>query len=145
MIGAAVMAMNAALMLSDRAPTSIRVFLGENARRLSERIDNDVQARAAGEVSLLQGDALVHIAVWSLAATFVGLAIWRWRGLIIGSLGVLVYAIVVELAQGPFSTSRSVEGKDIVFNVVGVASGMLVAAAIFYAYDSVTSRSADRG
>ena len=145
LLGAAVLLMNAALMLSDRAPTAIRVFLGENARRVSERIDGDERARAAGEVTVLQGDAIVHITVWSLATVFVGMAIWRWRGLLIASLCVLAYAAAVELAQGRFSTSRSVEGSDFVFNIVGVAGGMIAVAAVFHVYDSITSRPLNRG
>jgi hypothetical protein len=70
----------------------------------------------------------VHIAVWGAATALVGLTIWTWRGLAGAAAGVLALSLAVEVGQGVYSTSRSVEMSDALANAAGVALGTLGAA-----------------
>lgn len=141
LLGVAMLAFNAALMMSDRAPRALRILFGDVVRSLSERID------AGGRVDRhdarrLAGDATVHIGVWFVAVVLLALAIWTWRGLASAAIGVFAASIVVEVGQERFSTTRTVEPSDIFFNGVGVAFGTLVAALVFNVWDIAATRRA---
>lgn len=133
------LAFNAALMTADRAPRLIKFVLGDIVRALSDRID------AGGRVDVrdarpLAGDATVHIGLWFAVVVLVALTIWSWRGLAATAVGVFLVSVAVELGQGRYSTTRSVERSDVFFNGVGVALGVLAAAAIFTLWDRAARR-----
>ena len=65
----------------------------------------------------------MHVAVWALAVGLVGLAVWTWRGLVVGALAVFVVSLLVEAAQGRYSDTRLVEAGDVRANAAGVAVG----------------------
>ncbi len=127
-LGLGVVLFNVALMLSDRAPAFLRRAFGDAVVRLSDRID--ATGRIPAE-QLPESDAVVHIAVWAVAMTLVGLTIWTWRGLLIASLAVLTISAVVEIAQGMYSSSRAVERSDTIANTIGVVAGTILAAAAY--------------
>ncbi len=136
LLGLATVLFNAALMLSDRAPSVLRRVFGDAVVRLSERID------AAGRIpaeQLPETDAIVHIAAWAAATVLVGLTIWTWRGLVIGALTVLAVSIVVELGQGVYSSSRVVEADDAIANAAGVALGTVLAALAYLAWSTLAA------
>jgi|HigsolmetaAR201D_1030396.scaffolds.fasta_scaffold64541_1 hypothetical protein len=128
------LAFNAALMLSDRAPGLLRRVFGDSVQRLSARIDAserlaDLAARAGTQVP--ESDAIVHVAVWAVAALLVGLTVWSWVGLLFGSAVVLGASAVVELAQGRLTDTRAVEASDLAANALGVAAGTVAAGACY--------------
>ena len=121
--------LNAVILLSDRAPG---VF-----RRLSARIDSEVQ-RAAGAAGVdvpgrglraPQSDFDIHVLIWGVAALLVGLAAWSWVSLFMASSTVFASSVVLELAQGAYSRTRSVQFSDIVGNALGVVVGTFVVGA----------------
>ena len=132
LLGSAIVLFNIALMLSDRAPGFLRRVFGDAVDRLSNRID--AAARIPAE-QLPGSDAIVHIAVWGAAMALVGLTVWTWRGLVIAAPAVFATSIVVEIAQGVYSTSRMVEPSDVLANAVGVAAGTLAAAVAYLSWN----------
>ena len=116
-------AINAVILLSDRAPG---VF-----RRLSSRIDAGVHRAAGaagvdvpgGSVRVTRSDFDVHVAIWAVAALLVGLAMWSWASLVMASAAVLVTSVGLELAQQAYTRSRSVQFEDILGNTLGVVAG----------------------
>jgi hypothetical protein len=137
-LGAAVLAFNAALMISDRAPMLLRHLLGDWARRLSERIDAGARVvSAASDPRLPESDALVHIGVWGLAIGLLGVAVWTWRGLVVGAIVVFAGSLVVEFSQGRFSDTRAVEVSDVRANALGVALGVIVVSVCYLAWTAL--------
>ena len=129
---------NAALMVSDRAPGLLRRLFGDWVRRLSERIDAGARvASVASDPRLPESDALVHVAVWALAVSLVGLAVWTWTGLAVGTIVVFACSLAVEFAQGRLSDTREVEVSDVVANAFGIAIGVTVVAACYVAWSAL--------
>jgi hypothetical protein len=123
------LAANAVILLSDRAPG---VF-----RKISSRIDAGVHRAAGaagvdvpgGSVRVPQSDFDVHVVIWAVAALLVGLAMWSWASLVMASAAVLVASAGLELAQGAYSRSRTVQFEDLLGNTLGVAIGTCAVAA----------------
>ena len=122
-------AVNAVILLSDRAPGLFR--------RLSARIDAGV-SRAAGatgvdvpgrDVRVPRSDFDVHVLIWAVAALLVGLAAWSWLSLFVASATVFGSSVAIELAQRTYSNSRTVQFEDVVANAVGVLAGTCAVAA----------------
>lgn len=135
------MLITTALLLADRAPGVLRTVFGERARRLWTRIDagnrlGDVSAGSAA-AELTQPDFLVHVALWTLIATLVGIAIWTWRGLVIAGVVLGATSVALELAQGRYATTRSVEASDAAANLLGLAIGSSIAACCYLAWTGV--------
>lgn len=125
---------NAALMISDRAPG----LFGDSIQRVSERIDAGARVRSvASDARLPESDTLVHIGVWALAAGLVGIAVWSWRGLIVGGAVVFAGSLVVELSQDRLSDSRSFERSDVAANALGVALGVVATALCYIVWSAV--------
>lgn len=123
-----------ALLLSDRAPGLLEMAFGDRARQLWERIDAAERVGLRPDADVPPTDFLAHVAIWAVVATLFGLAVWSWRGLV-GSAVVLGGAsLLVELAQGRYSTARTVQADDAVANVIGVAMGVVAAAACYLAW-----------
>lgn len=134
MLGVGVLLFNAALMVSDRAPG----FLGNAARRLSARLDAGTSIRsAATDPRLPESDALVHIAVWALAIGLVGIAVWTWRGLLVGGVVVFGCSVVVEISQERLSDSRNFEMSDVAANATGVVVGASVVAVCYLTWSAL--------
>ena len=121
---------NALILLSDRAPGLFR--------RLSARIDAEVQ-RAAGAAGVdvtgrglraPQSDFDIHVLIWGVAAVLVGLAAWSWLSLLMANSTVFASSVVLEMAQGAYSRTRSVQFSDIVGNALGVVVGTCLVAAL---------------
>ena len=134
LLGLAAFAANAVILLSDRAPGLLR--------RLSRRIDAGVDraANATGldvpgrDVRVPQSDFDIHVAIWAVAALLVGLAMWSWLSLLVGSGLVFGVSVALELAQAGYTRSRSVQFDDVVANAVGVAGGTVAVAAFALAW-----------
>lgn len=140
LLGVAAMLFNAMLMLSDRAPGALQRVGGGAVRRLFERID--LGGRGAGVLDdprLPENDAIVHIAVWALAAALVGWAVWSWIGLAIGAVAVFAGSLVIETLQGSLSSTREVESSDVKANLAGVVLGSAVVAACYLAYSALAT------
>ena len=144
LLALAAFAANAVILLSDRAPGLFR--------RLSSRIDAGVH-RAAGaagvevpgaSVRVPQSDFDVHVAIWAVAALLVGLAMWSWASLVMGSAGVLVTSAGLELAQQAYTRSRTVQFEDLVGNTLGVVIGTCAVAAFALAWSVLVSRGSGR-
>jgi hypothetical protein len=135
------MLITAALLLSDRAPGVLRTVFGDRARELWNRIDaghrlGDAPSGSAA-AELTQPDFLVHVALWTTIAALVGIAIWTWRGLVIAGVALAVLAVSLELAQGRYATTRSVEASDAAANLMGLAVGSSIAACCFLAWSGI--------
>jgi hypothetical protein len=140
LLGVAAMLFNGMLMLSDRAPGALQRIGGSAVRRLFERIDLGGRgADVLNDPRLPEDDAIVHIAVWGLAAVLVGWALWSWIGLAVGAIAVFAGSLVIEAMQGSLSTTRQVESSDVKANLVGVALGTTVAAACYLAYSALAT------
>ena len=139
MLGAGALLFNAALMLSDRAPRATRRILGGFQRRLSERIDADSRVHLAADEHLPESDAIVHIGVWAVAVILVGMTVWSWRGLAVAAIGVFAVSVAIELGQGRYSATRSVESGDILANATGTAVGVAVTACAYLAWSVIAA------
>lgn len=129
---------NVALMISDRAPDATRRIFGDFASRLSDRIDASERASALGDGRLPESDAIVHIGVWAIATLLVALTIWTWWGLVVTAITVFSSSLLVEFAQGRYSSSRSVEVSDVFANAVGVSMGIVAATVCFALWSGVS-------
>jgi hypothetical protein len=128
------------LMLSDRAPGALRRVGGDYMRRLFERIDaSERAAEVLADPRLPESDAIVHVAVWAVAIGLVGLAVWSWRGLILGAIAVFACSLLVEAAQGRWTDSREVEASDVRANAAGVALGSVAVAACYLLYSALAA------
>lgn len=128
LLSLAALAVNAVILLSDRAPGLFR--------RLSARIDAGVSRTAGatgvdvpgGRVRVPRSDFDVHVVIWGFAALLVGLAMWSWFSLAVGNTTLFGSSVVVELAQRSYSNSRTVQFEDIVANAVGIVAGTCLVA-----------------
>lgn len=128
-----------ALMISDRAPGVLVDVFGDTARQLWDRVDASQRARLATDGALPEEDFVVHAVVWAAITGLVALAIWTWTGLVVAIVGVFGFSVVVELAQGSFSSTRSVESVDIVANGVGVVAGAAAATVVLLGWSVVAA------
>ena len=120
---------NALILLADRAPGLLS--------RLSYRVDAGVHRAAGaagvdvpgGSLNVPQSDFNVHVLIWAVATLLVGLAMWSWASLVMGSAFVLVTSVALELSQYFFTRSRTVQLQDVLGNVLGVVTGMCAVAA----------------
>lgn len=131
-IGAALF--NVALMLSDRAPGLSKRIFGDLAIQLSDRLNRSDRFGSLTEGRRPGNDDIVHIGVWAVAMTLVGLAIWRWAPLLIAALALFAASVVVEVAQGRYSSTRNVERSDVLANAYGVALGVIACALCYLAW-----------
>ena len=133
---------NVALLLSDRAPTVLRVLFGDFARRLSNRLDSDGQAGNALEARSVGSDSLVHFGLWAVATILIGIAVWSWIGLATSALVISAGSLLTEVAQGRYSSTRAVESKDAMFNLLGIGTGIAAVALLYLGYAAVASLAA---
>jgi hypothetical protein len=138
-LGVAALLFNVLLMMSDRAPGAMRRIGGDVVHRLFERIDAGDPAEVLADPRIPEGDAIVHFAVWAVAVVLFGWAVWTWIGLVIGALAVFAASMVVEVAQGRYSDTRSVEASDVRANVAGILAGVAFVAACYLAYSAVSA------
>jgi len=141
LLSSVAMLITAALLLSDSAPGVLQTVFGERARQLWNRIDagNRIGDASTGSTAaeITQPDFLVHLALWTIIAALVGIAIWTWRGVMIASVALAAIAIGLELAQGRYATTRAVEASDAAANLAGIALGSSIAACCFLAWSAV--------
>ncbi len=131
-VGAAVF--NVALMLSDRAPGLSRRLFGDFAQRLSDRLNPAERIGALTQGRNTGNDDIVHIGVWAVAMTLVGLALWKWTPLIIAAVVLFLGSVFVEIAQGRYSSSRNVERSDVIANGIGVVLGVAACVLCYLAW-----------
>lgn len=137
LLGVGAMAFAAALMISDRAPSVLRRLFGEDVRRLWDRIDASERAQFVNEADLPEADFVVHVVVWAVTVMLVAMAIWTWRGLSVAVGGVFASSVIIELAQGRFSDTRSVSLDDVVANGVGVVLGACAVALMYLGWNGL--------
>jgi hypothetical protein len=142
LVAIAALIFNVLLMLSDRAPAALRRIGGEFISKLFDRIDAGDRASAVlADPRLPQSDAIVHVAVWAIAVSLIGLAVWTWIGLLIGAVGVFAASIVVESAQGRYTDTRAVEASDVRANLTGILVGTAFVALCYLAYSALAALS----
>lgn len=129
---------NVALLLSDRAPDFTREAFGGFARRLSDRLDAQRRAELVRDGGLPESDAIVHIGLWAVATFLVVLTVWTWRSALLIAPAVFGVSLIIELAQGRYSTTRDIERSDMFANAVGVICGLAAALACMAAWMWVT-------
>lgn len=122
--------LTAALMLSDRAPGVLADVFGDDTRRLWARIDASGRADFVADGERPETDAVVHVVVWAAVTGLSVLAVWSWRWLAAVAAGAFGASVVVELAQGRWSSTRAVERSDIGANLVGVTVGTVAAVGV---------------
>jgi hypothetical protein len=135
---------NVALLLSDRAPKALRMLFGDFAGQLSNRLDSSGQASNALEARNVGSDSLVHLGLWAATTILIGIAVWSWIGLAMSAIVVSGGSLLTEIAQGRYSSTRAVESKDAMFNLLGVAMGTAAVALLYLGYGAVTGRAAVR-
>jgi hypothetical protein len=136
-LGFGAMLSTVALLLSDRAPGVLSSMFGDRARRLWERIDASERVDLPPGSDLPATDFLVHIAIWAVVTTLVGLTIWGWRSLVIAAAGLAVASGLLELAQGRYAETRAVEARDAVANLLGIGVGLVAVACCYVAWSGV--------
>ncbi len=139
LLGFAALLTTAALLLSDSAPGILRTVFGDHARQIWERIDAAGRVDATAPAGVAQSDVLVHLALWAAVTMLAGIAIWTWRGLIMGVAALAVVSGGLELAQGRFSSARTVEASDAAANLAGVSLGALATAVCYLAWSAAAS------
>lgn len=140
LLGVAMLLVTAALMVSDRAPRLVRRVGGDLAQRISERIDADGRAaRMASDPRIPESDALIHIGLWGVVVVLVGLAVWTWWGLVVAAAGVFAASVFVEVSQGAFADTRTVEVRDVIANGGGVALGTVAVAVCYLGWSALAS------
>lgn len=139
LVGVAVVAANTALLLSDRAPRALRSMFGDLAVDISRRLDSDGRATAALDARDVGSDSIVHLGLWATATVVIGLAVWSWGGAAISAVVVGAVSLLVEVAQGRYSTTRNVEMRDAVFNLLGVAVGTVAVVGLYLVVEAVGS------
>ncbi len=140
LVAGAAMLVTAALLLSDRAPGILRTLFGDRARELWERVDAGTRLDASvGSATATQPDFLVHVALWAIITGLVGIAVWTWRGLLIGIVTLIVVSIVLEVAQGRFASTRAVQASDAAGNLVGIALGATTAGVCFVVWSCLAA------
>lgn len=130
---------NVALMLSDRAPSLSKRLFGDFAIRLSNRLDAPRRVVGVTDGRTPESDAIVHVGVWAVATVLVGLAVWRWWGLVVAAITVFAFSVFVEVGQGRYSATRAVEMKDVLANGFGVAGGTVACIGCYLAWSAVAS------
>jgi hypothetical protein len=136
-LAVAALLFNAAVMLSDRAPSSLRGIGGDLVRRLSDRIDAGGRpSRIAADPRLPESDTLVHIGLWGTAMILVGLTLWTWRGLAVAAVVVFATSVLIEIAQARVTDTRVSQWEDVVANAVGIGLGTVVVAACYLAWSA---------
>jgi|TARA_R110002110_G_scaffold411380_1_gene635689 hypothetical protein len=130
---------NVALLLSDRAPTVLRVLFGDFTRQLSNRLDSNGQAGNALEARSVGSDSLVHFGLWAVVTILTGIAVWSWIGLATSALVISAGSLLTEVAQGRYSSTRAVESKDAMFNLLGIGTGTAAVALLYLGYAAVAS------
>lgn len=117
LLSAAALFVSSVLLLSDSAPGLLH--------RLSKRIDVG-SSRAAKLVSETrpQSDFEIHVLVWAVVMTLIGLAMWSNRSLLISAVAVLITSVLAERAQYVLTQTRSMQITDLVANVIGVLAGL---------------------
>lgn len=120
------LAFTALLLLSDRAPGVLRDVLGDAADRLWNRIDA-TRAHRLGEQAREQPDFVVHVVIWAVVTALCALTIWTVRGLAVVMVGAFALGLLLEGAQGVFTSTRAVEMRDVVGNACGIAVGGVAA------------------
>ena len=128
-----------ALMLSDRAPGVVKRLFGERVRLLWERIDATGRAEFVTADRVPESDNMVHIAVWAVVMLLVGLTVWSWRWLIVAAPMVIGASAIVEVGQGRWADTRSVEASDIVANSLGVCLGVVGAALLYLCWSAAAA------
>lgn len=136
-LGVGAMLSTGALLLSDRAPGVLQAVFGDRARQLWERIDASARVDLPPGSELPGTDALVHIAIWAVVATLVGLTVWGWRGLVFVTVCLAAASGLLELAQGRYAETRAVEASDAVANLLGIGVGVVVVAVTYLLWSGV--------
>ncbi len=132
-------AFNIALMLSDRAPGLSRRLFGDFAQRLADRLNPADRIGTLTQGRNTGNDDIVHIGVWAVAMTLVGLALWKWAPLVIAAVVLFVGSVFVEIAQGRYSSSRNVERSDVIANGIGVAFGVAACILCYLAWSGAAA------
>lgn len=137
LVGLVVVASNAAIMLSDRAPGLLRRITLGLAERISRRLDTRTPTALANDPRLPDGDVLVHVGVWAAATLLVGWAVWSWGGLLLGATAVLMISFAVEFAQERVTETRVFDVQDLVANTAGVTLGVVVAGLCYVLWNTL--------
>lgn len=130
-LGFGAMLTTAALLLSDRAPGVLDTVFGDRARRLWARIDGAERVGQGVGAQVASTDFVVHLAMWAVVTVLVGMAIWTWRGLTIAVLALGGASLFLELAQGRYATTRTVQASDAFANLIGISLGAVVVSGCF--------------
>ncbi len=127
LLGVGSMLTAAALLLSDRAPGAVQTVFGDRARDLWQRIDATERVNLPAGSEIPPTDFVAHIAIWAVVTALIGLAIWTWRGLAIGIAALAGGSLLLELAQGRYASTRTVQAADALANLIGVSLGAAAA------------------
>ncbi len=125
------------LLLSDRAPGLVRRLFGDAARSLWARIDADRRAAIEATGATAEPDVVVHVLIWLVVSSLVGLTIWTWRGLAATAIVTALASLALEFGQRRWASTRAFEMSDLVANLVGVGLGTATAAAVIAAWAGV--------
>lgn len=125
-LGLTAIGVNALLMMSDRAPRVV----GGLVTSVAVRLDPHGRIERVLEQVLPEGEVLVHLLAWWVVAFLVGMTVASRRGLVLAVLLLAWASVVVEFAQGVYTSTRSVESVDLVANLVGVVGGGISAAVV---------------
>jgi VanZ family protein len=72
-------------------------------------------------------DKLEHALAFALLAGSAVQLFERWRALVAVAFGLLALGIGIEFAQALFTTTRAMEGADVVADAIGIVAGLAIA------------------
>lgn len=137
---AAIVSAAAVLSFADSAPGLVRRWLRVMARSW-------VMVQDAVGVELLnprdipfEWDAVGHVVIWFAVAAAGWWILHRRVSAIVLATSFFLLSYAVEIGQSLFTTSRALDGRDLVANAVGIAVGTFVAWAYSVSRNASTAR-----
>ncbi len=137
-LGVALGALTVVLLLSDRAPSVLRGTFGATAADLAQRFNVEARAMLFLDDGLPEADTLFHIGLWAGVTVLAALTVWTWRGAAVSAVAVFAASVLLEYAQGQYSSTRVVELRDVHANGLGVIVGFVTAAACFATWTALS-------
>ena len=87
---------------------------------------------------LPEADTLFHIGLWAGVTVLAALTVWTWRGAAVSAAAVFAASVLLEYAQGQYSSTRVVELRDVHANGLGVIVGFVTASACFATWTALS-------
>lgn len=126
LLAISVVAVNAAIALSDRAAE----LWGRTSDSINGSSEVVAEVVASTGVTRSEGDWAVHSVLWAVGAMLAVLLVSRRRHLVGVLAGFAAAGVALEILQNLLTSERSAQAGDIVGNLLGLTVGSLLGAAV---------------